>query len=194
MCITYCYEQDCYWNIVQRCSCTIVHHTYCYERIVIALNRWDLHCHGRSQAIHMTANPLGMERKFVWNGVTTATFDSIWRFPPQCMTRLFHNQGHHGWPTEGCLWYRVRGQTKRPDWRTKGEPVVRPNLVGSRALWWGDRDTSLNDIVVITLVCCGPVDQLQVETIRPSEAPPGRLQNLLIEQNTWTALCSLCRW
>ena len=143
MCITYCYEQDCYWNIVQRCSCTIVHHTYCYERIVIALNRGDLHCHGRSQAIHMTANPHGTEQKFVWNGVSAATFDSIWRFPPQCMTRLFHNQGHHGWPTEGCLWHRVRCQTKRPDWRTKEEPVVRLNLVGSRALWWGEWDTNM---------------------------------------------------
>ena len=104
---------SCTAMFLYKCACTIVQCTIvqcasnklnCYERIVIALNCRDSQCHGRSQAIHMTANPLGTERKFVWNGVSTATFDSIWRFPPQCMTRLFHNQGHHGWPTEGCLW------------------------------------------------------------------------------------------
>ena len=58
-----------------KCACTIVHNINCYERIVIALNRVDSQCHGRSQAIHMTANPLGTGRKFVWNGVNTATFD-----------------------------------------------------------------------------------------------------------------------
>ena len=141
MCITYCYEQDCYWNIVQRCSCTIVHHTYCYERIVIALNRGDLHCHGRSQAIHMTANPHGTEQKFVWNGVSAATFDSIWRFPPQCMTRLFHNQGPRGdgWVTNRGLLMAQSQMSNKKAWlknqggaRSKDQPCWKQGPVVGR--------------------------------------------------------------